>query len=651
MAEPKVLTIELGRVEKLDQPTAFEEKRQSYFARGPYGKLSAAPFPWDEVAELRDAFREEEPPAAARRKMGALLLRFLRDVLKGTTGWGAYESALLASDGTSAPCLLRFRFSASELFSLPWAVLELDRNRSLGSIRPYPVQFEWASNHPAPAMAARSGRVLFAWAEPVGTDPVDVDAHLEALEEAGFGFDRERDVLEDVDVESLRETLQRARDEGRPFQVLHLLCHGSEESGMFGLVWNASRGSSAPEVVVGDRIRDVLAPFKEDLQVVVLSACHGGDPGRPGTTFGGVAHDIHKMGFPGVIASLMPLSVDGSVLMTRAFHEAFGARGASIREAYQAAHAALPLDTSDWASLQLFMPAPSEDVPARGERIVFDPDRPPRLPDEIAVAYEVNFNVPEGQVAEALKGHAPPAIPTVVLHPLREAAVGLPRTQSEWRRALGQAERLVAAMGPQVSRVHLLGRAPLPLMFHLGWLLKRVRVFTYQFSKSGRDGMWPCFHDSNEVVDADEPFFAPYVLPDARACVAAGNRMVMTIEVQPFIADSDLSRWLGADPPIPVMRLQMARPPSETALRRERDSARALAEFSKVLERIHVDLRTEVREISLLLACPASLAAVLGGAYSPMARATIKLFNFSPGEGYTEVPWSGGVPPRATSGS
>ncbi|MCP3099296.1 SAVED domain-containing protein [Myxococcus sp. K15C18031901] len=648
MAEPRILTIELGRVENLDRPTEFDEKPQLYFARGPYGKLGVARFPWDEVESLRDAFRQCEPPEVARRQMGALLLRFLQDVLKGTTGWSGYESALLDAQGTTpTPCLLRFRFSASELFSLPWAVLELDRYRSLGSIQPYPVSFEWASNHPAPAEAARSGRTLFAWAEPMGLDPVGVDAHLRALRDTCPGFDPKEDVLEDMDQDALRDTLRRARDEGRPFQVLHILCHGSEKDGAFGLVWNAPYPWRVPEVVMGERIRAILAPFKEDLQVVILSACHGGDPGRPGRMFGGVAHDIHQLGFPGVIASLMPLSVDGSVLMSRAFHEAFSMRKTSIREAYQAAHAALPLNTSDWASLQLFMPAPSEEKPLRGERILFEPEHPPRMPDEVAVAYEVNFNVAEGSIHEALVKQDAATIPTLVLQPFGRVDDGLPATPVEWRRAFKQAEQLVNAMGPEVSRMHLFGRAPLPLMFHLGWLTQRLKLRAYQ-EQRGRNGIWDCGYDAALPIPKEGRFFTEHVLPDKDACRAAGNRLALLVEVNQVVSPEAVTQWLGAESPMPLMRLRVARGISSSALESEQDGLRALEEFRKCLDDLHENV-SDVSEVWLAMACPASLAAVLGRAYNRKTQPALRLFNFRKGEGYREVHLIGHMvrhPPR-----
>ncbi|MFP2925393.1 CHAT domain-containing protein [Pyxidicoccus sp. 3LG] len=542
MPRQRMLTIEMGRAENPNEPYTFDGKPRRYIARSAQGRFGAAMFPWDEVEALRTELQDGTPTSAVRRKMGDLLRRFLEDVLKELGGWKRIEDALVASEGKPAPTLLHFRFSAAELFCLPWAMLELSCARSLGSLQPYPVQFEWASDTVAQKPSSHVGRVLFAWSDAAG--PVYEAEHLSALRGACPAFDPAEDALARVDLESLREKLKKARAEGRPFSILHFLCHGGPMlGGTFGLYWTNPERAARPAPIDGDRLRDVLAPYLGDLQTVVLSACHGGDPGLVGSMFGGVAHDLHRLGIPAVVASLLPLSVDGSIRMTGAFYTALCQRKASLLEAYQQAHEALNPSSLDGASLQFFTQAPCEAAHAKRPAIVFSPDAVlPELSEEVAVAYEVNFTVASAAIVEALRHEAPDVI---ALRPFATPADALPSTPKEWRSALQHADRLMDVLGPQVDSVHLFGRAPLPLMFHLGWRLSRLKLRAYQ-EQRGRNGVWDCRYDSSVQPTPGARFFQEYTLPDSEACRAAGGRLVMTVEVYPLISDEDLATWLGS---------------------------------------------------------------------------------------------------------
>lgn len=641
MPGPRVLTIELGRSEQPNKPYEFDGKPKQYFARGAQGQPGAAILPWEELDALHAEFLHGDPTSAARRRMGELLRRFLEDVLKELEGWKYYEDALLEAEAKRTPIRLCFRFSAGELFSLPWPMTTLRNGRSLGTITPYPLHFEWARGTSAPLPVPSHGRVLLAWSN--AADDVSEELHLDALQKACPDFNREQDELKDVNLDSLRSTLRKALQEGRPFRILHFLCHGGPvPGGTFGLFWADPNRHGRPSRIEGDSLRDVLGPYQRYLQAVVLSACHGGNPGQVGSMFGGVAHDLHRLGIPAVIASQMPLTVDGSIKMTGALYEALCRRNVPIHVAFQDAHAALSPLSLDWASLQFFAPCPPEGARARGQRIVFSPaEALPELPEELVVAYEVNFNVASASIADALDGRTGGDPDVVVLHPFDKVRDDLPSTASEWRRALTQADQLVDSLGTHVSMVHLFGRAPLPLMFHLGWRLSRSKLRVYQ-EQRGRTGGWECGYDSSQKPSSQEKFFAEYALPDREACRAAGGRLAMTLEVTLSIHPDELSKWLGTEAPPALVRLAAARGPSPTVVRDARDMARAAEEFRACLERIRQEL-PDVREVWLALACPASLAAALGGAYNPKVQAAFKLFNFRKSEGYVEVPWSGGI--------
>ncbi|MFL5345701.1 MAG: SAVED domain-containing protein [Hyalangium sp.] len=641
MPGPRILTIELARSAKLNEPYAFDGKPQEYFARGPQGKLGVAEFPWDKVEKLRAEFLQAAPTSAARRQMGDLLRRFLEDVLKELDGWRPYENALLKAEAKKVSLRLRFRFSAGELFSLPWSMTSLCNGQSLGSIKPHPLQYEWANDTRVPPAAPIHGRVLFAWSD--AEEGVSEDIHRDAIQKACPDFNREQDELEHLSLDSLVGKLERARQEGRPFRILHILCHGGPTpGGTFGLVWTDPYRPGRPMRVDGDRLRDVLGPFQGDLQAVVLSACHGSNPGQVGSMFGGVAHDLHRLGIPAVIASQMPLTVHGSIKMTEALYDALCQKKLPIDDAFQKAHEALSPSSLDWASLQFFAPSPPAEARPRGQRIVFSSAEPlPELPEELVVAYEVNFNVAPASIVEALAGHAGGDPDIVVLQPFDKVADDLPCTVKEWRRALEQADQLVDALGTQVSMVHLFGRAPLPLMFHLGWRLSRWKLRVYQ-EQRGRTGGWTCGYDSLQQPSSEERFFREESWPAHESRRATGGRLVITVEVNLSIHAEELARWLGTEDAPAVVRLVAARGPSPTVVRGPMDTARAVDEFRAFLDRIHAEW-PDVREVWLAMACPASLAAALGRAYNPKTQATVKLFNFRKSKGYVEVPWPGGV--------
>ncbi|HZH14547.1 MAG TPA: SAVED domain-containing protein [Archangium sp.] len=642
MPGPCVLTIELGRSEDPSNPYAFDGKPKHYIARGAQGRLGAAMLPWEQVEALRAEFLHGGPTSAARRRMGELLRRFLEDVLKELDGWAFYEDALLEAEAKPAPIRLVFRFSAGELFSLPWPMTTLRNGRSLGTIMPYPLQFEWAHGTSAPLLPLSPGRVLFAWSS--AADDVSEDLHLDAIQKACPDFRREQDALPDVNLDSLRAALLKARQEGMPFRILHFLCHGGPvPGGTFGLLWTDPHRPGRLARIDGDSLRDVLGPYQRDLQAVVLSACHGSNPGQVGSMFGGVAHDLHRLGIPAVIASQMPLTVSGSIQLTGALYEALCQRKVSIHEAFQEAHAALSALSLDWASLQLFALSPPEKARVPGQRVVFSPMKAlPELPEEIAVAYEVNFHIAPASIVEATRGRDGRNPDVIVLQPFDTVRDELPARAKDWKRAIQHADRLVDALGPQVDKVHLFGRAPLPLMFHLGWRLSRSKLRVYQ-EQRGRTGGWECRYDSDLKPSPEERFFREDALPHPEACRTAGGRLAITLEVTLSIHAEALSKWLGTEAPPPLVRLVAARGPSPTGVRDEMDTARAAAEFRACLDRIHAEL-PDVREVWLALACPASLAAALGRDYNPKTQATFKLFNFRKTEGYVEVPWSGGVP-------
>jgi len=363
---PYTLTIEVARAEGAGDPHAFRCMRQDYVFRSARG-FGSAEFPWSEqvLGLLAQLLRPQPEPGAVQR-LGELLRTFLEQGLSTHEGWAHHEQALLRAVEQQRSVYLTFRFGAAELYSLPWELVALrSTGQHLGELPGCLVQYEWPGVQPAPVPVSRGApeRVLFGWSSAGGAVPWT--EHSKALAQASssgrFSFEPERDVLARLSVVSLEQALGAAAASGRPFTSLHLLCHGTQApNGTSGLVWDGPRDD--PEVVDAAALRRVLASHASSLRLVALCACYGGHAGAPGNALGSVAQGLHRVGLEAVLASRLPLSVEGSVRLTRSFYGAWTGP-ASVRSALvETRRALLQAGGWDWASLQLF--ASAEASPA-----------------------------------------------------------------------------------------------------------------------------------------------------------------------------------------------------------------------------------------------------------------------------------------------
>jgi hypothetical protein len=355
---PYTLTIEIARAEGAGDPYAFRCMRQDYVFRSAKG-FGSAEFPWsDQVLGMLAQLLRPRPDPAAVQKLGEMLRAFLEQGLSTHEGWAHHEQALLQAMEAGRPVHLTFRFGAAELYSLPWELVALrSTGQHLGELSGCLVQYEWPGVQPAsaPAPTKEPERVLYGWSAAGGDVPWQ--EHRQALAQAAshgrYSFEPERGVLARLSLTALEQTLRAAAEAGQPFTCLHLLCHGTQTAnGTSGLVWDGAQGS--PEVVDAAALRRVLAAHTGSLRMVVLCACYGGHAGPPGNALGSVAQGLHRVGLEAVVASRLPLSVEGSVCLTESFYGAWSGPE-SVRPALSAARRAL-LQASgwDWASLQLF---------------------------------------------------------------------------------------------------------------------------------------------------------------------------------------------------------------------------------------------------------------------------------------------------------
>jgi WD40 repeat protein len=379
---PLLRVLDFTRVEAPDDPYAFRFGAERYVLRGADGGARVAALEWDErlLADLQ-RLHGGSPEAALVQRLGELLRRFLEPA-----GWATQARAIMDARARGQPVLLGVRSAAAELYALPWELLVLDDSgRHVGELDDVLVRYEWpeTATHPeVPSPRPEGGRIVVAWSAAGGVVPAG--EHLRALADAcaagRHDFSPARDVVPHASPGALADAL--ARDDGGPVAALHLLCHGGRRGATHGLWLDGERPEDGPVLVEAGRLRALLAPHAGRLRLVVLAACEGGASGELGNQLGSVAQALHRAGVASVIASRLPLSVRGSIVLTRTFYGALLGELRSIEASFLAARRALARDAGslDWASLQLYARAAdgvdSRPIVVRPYRglLAFEPD-------------------------------------------------------------------------------------------------------------------------------------------------------------------------------------------------------------------------------------------------------------------------------------
>ena len=350
------LLLEMVRSRQADSPFAFQLGPQQYVLRTALGGAETARLDWD--AELLDdliALRSPNPSAERIQRMGARLRQFLM-----TTSFGQSEAAILDAVGRGEAVQVTLRFAASELFALPWELLMIGASGvQLGALPSLLLRYAWPQTQTAqptsPTPASESGRILFAWSAAGGAVPAadQVVAVAQAAKRGQIPFDSQRDVISHLSPQRLVRAL--SGEVGQPpVAVLHILCHGAEQSGSFGLVWNDDEGDEI--FVDAAQLRLLLAPYASTLRLVVLSSCDSGNSGALGSHLGSVAQALHRMGIATVLASRYPLSVASSLRLTQQLYDSLLHDLCSVEQAFVEVRKQLVQASSrlDWAALQLY---------------------------------------------------------------------------------------------------------------------------------------------------------------------------------------------------------------------------------------------------------------------------------------------------------
>lgn len=282
----------------------------------------------------------------------------LRDMLAPV--WSAVRAML----GDEERVELTISSEAAQLYMLPFELLrEKTGGTPLGLEPRISVRYQWLGRRAARAEGGgERGRLLVAWAAPKHDVP-----HAEHIRELvaadvpwSFNPDPEVDVVAKASLRSLTERLDAAKAEGRPVRVLHLLCHGAAK----GVALHGADDHSV-EVVDPGGLARTLEGYASMIRLVVICACDSAKQSSLDAHLGSVAQELHRVGFPWVLASRFPLSRDGSVALTRALFRDLRGGLSTIDRAVWEARRALA-SSHEWATLQLYVAPPARAARRRG---------------------------------------------------------------------------------------------------------------------------------------------------------------------------------------------------------------------------------------------------------------------------------------------
>jgi len=348
--QEEVLELWRGHDAHVDEGHPLGEAQ--YLLRRGDGGVRSASFPWSENLH-RDLEAIHGPaPAQARERMGRLLRDFLTSV-----GWTGVEDAIaraLKASHRSPEIRVTIRCSAGEMCRLPFELVPVQPSgEPLGLKEGCHVQWEWPETVTAPRIwpaPSNGGVLLFAWSTAGGA--LDAASQLRTVQRA-TGRHRHRRVepLGNVSLATLRQTLETIRAGREVVAVLHLLCHGAELPGVeggYGLALDRAGGGS--ELVDPATCASALAPYAGLVGCVVLSACDGANLAGSANFLGSVAQRLHRVGFPVVVASRIPLSSAGVEAFSEAFYDAL-LSGEPLHRAVAASRRQLQ---DEWHALQVY---------------------------------------------------------------------------------------------------------------------------------------------------------------------------------------------------------------------------------------------------------------------------------------------------------
>jgi hypothetical protein len=357
------LLVEFHRFDDLD--TGIWRSGDRYLVAAATHRVREARMPLDQD-EFQDLVLDlrYQGTAQARSKaldqVGTVATEFL-----GSAGLADMESG-------EFPLQLDLVVNPAELAALPFEAATDGEGRPLFARGDRPVILTRRVRHEfadkLPRWPARP-RILFAWAAPPGVGEVPAREHEAALrtalepwidpeEEGGpaSGTDGVLTTLSEVGLATLEHACSAAVRDGKPYTHVHILAHGypigHAHRQRFGVALHAAGGDV--EEVSPEQLEVALRPLAGHANVISLAVCDAASLANTTTSRRSIAHNLHVSGFPIVVASQLPLTKTGSVVMVTSFYGALLA-GEDVRMALHRTRLDLYESRQrtghDWASL------------------------------------------------------------------------------------------------------------------------------------------------------------------------------------------------------------------------------------------------------------------------------------------------------------
>lgn len=316
------------------EEAAFTFHERPYVREEGPARRGPSCFAWSsrQLADLATLFHGEQSEGA-RQRIGRDLARFLTELACEPD-----EAALASADALGEEVAFTIRSSAPELYTLPWEIARTDGSDTFLADHPS-VMVRHAvpglPTRPLPAVPEHPG-VLLCWSDAGGRVPSAAMKEIIAAACAAGGVAFRE--LPRVHAGSLEDALDEA-----PASVVHLLCHGLP--GKPGEPPQLAWGDGSQRPVSGVRLAKLLRPYRNDVRMVVLSACGSGDASQDGLFLGSIAQEIHKHGIPTVVSSRYRLSIPGATRLVRELYDKLLREGWSLERSVR--HARIRLFRAD----------------------------------------------------------------------------------------------------------------------------------------------------------------------------------------------------------------------------------------------------------------------------------------------------------------
>ena len=338
----------------------------------------------DSLLVLRYEYGGRQKNAERLRK--AELERLARQIgdLLGSIPAFAAEISGIDPPGNGDIVHLRLVLAGNELSLIPWELTQVPDGLSAAGLflllQPrIPISMTREVRGASRRQIAwdQKPKILFATTTAGDFPPKTIEAHYLSLRYAmepwtyqnweTNGWQQDEYPIDIIQRATVEEIRQKCID--NEYTHVHILAHGSQvgEEGDFryGLKLHKSHELGEREIVNGEQLSQALLPSRShwgasDPVMVTLATCDSANQANTVNPGGSVAHTLHHMGVPWVIASQFPLTVKGSVILATDFYKDLF-QGADPRMALHKIRQHLNTrfgDRHDWATVVAYASFP-----------------------------------------------------------------------------------------------------------------------------------------------------------------------------------------------------------------------------------------------------------------------------------------------------